>query len=278
MTSAAHSEVPETVIDAASRASQRLGKDIADVSVQAIADEAGLSRSTLLRRLGGTRVALDDAVRAAGIDPGGQRRVRERAVDAGAQLISEHGLGALTLEAVAAEAHCSVPSLYTTFDGRDGLLLAIYDRYSPILDVTSYVSSADGDLSQTVRTVCRLLAESFQQQPRVLPAVFAEILARPNDPTIQTFLSQFFPRLLDGVGRWIGSEISKGRIRDQPIPLLLQQLIGPIMLHSLSRSVDETLSVLDLPDRDEAYDLLAENFLRAVCEPRPEAPHTPNPS
>jgi hypothetical protein len=31
-----------------------------------------MSRSTLLRRLGDSRAALDEAVRAAGVDPGGQ--------------------------------------------------------------------------------------------------------------------------------------------------------------------------------------------------------------
>ncbi|GAA3559917.1 TetR/AcrR family transcriptional regulator [Amycolatopsis ultiminotia] len=259
-------EVPEDLVDAAMRASRRLGKDIADLSVQAIAEDAGISRSTLLRRLGGTRHALDEAVRAAGIDPGGQRPVRERAVEAGARLIGEHGLAALTVEAVAADAQCSVPSLYAAFSGRDGLLRAVYDRYSPIPDVEDRISSAGDDLQATVRTIYRLIGESFRQQPRVLPAVLAEILARPHDPAIQALLGEYLPRLLEGVGTWLGEEIRRGRIRDLPRPLLLQQLVGPILLHALSRPVDEALSVLGLPDPDVAYEFFAANFLRAVSE------------
>ncbi|HWS92151.1 MAG TPA: hypothetical protein VN306_06530, partial [Mycobacterium sp.] len=56
--------VTDDLVQAALRAARALGKDVADVPVIAIAREAGLSRSTLIRRLGGTRAALDAAVRA----------------------------------------------------------------------------------------------------------------------------------------------------------------------------------------------------------------------
>ncbi|MBB4689742.1 TetR/AcrR family transcriptional regulator [Amycolatopsis jiangsuensis] len=263
-------EVHQDLVDAALNAARRLDKDIADVSVQAIAEDAGISRSTLLRRLGGTRHALDAAVRAAGIDPGGRRPVRDRAVEAGARLVGELGLAAFTVEAVAAEAGCSIPSLYATFTSRDGLLLAVYDRYSPTSDVEAHLNSAGDDLAATLRTFCRLIGENFQRQPRVLPAILAEILARPQDPAIQSLLSRHLPWLLDGAGAWLGREIRRGRIRDLPVPLLLQQLIGPVLLHALSRPVDETLAVLGLPEAGEAYDFFADNFLRAVGIPGPD--------
>jgi AcrR family transcriptional regulator len=78
MTASASSEpgLSADLVAAAVRTAERLGKDVADVPVAAIAAEAGVSRSTLLRRLGGTRAALDQAVRAAGVDPGGQPPVR----------------------------------------------------------------------------------------------------------------------------------------------------------------------------------------------------------
>ncbi|WP_170223574.1 TetR family transcriptional regulator [Nonomuraea turkmeniaca] len=83
---------------------------------------AGISRSTLPRRLGGTRTALNEAVRQAGIDPRRAAPARERAVAAAAELIAERGLGSATLDAVAvAAADCSLSSLHTIFDGREGL-------------------------------------------------------------------------------------------------------------------------------------------------------------
>ena len=47
-------EVPADVVEAALRAAESLGRDVADVPLIAIAREAGMSRSTLIRRLNGS--------------------------------------------------------------------------------------------------------------------------------------------------------------------------------------------------------------------------------
>jgi DNA-directed RNA polymerase specialized sigma24 family protein len=78
-------EASVDLVEAAMRAAAARDCDVADVPVAEIARAAGVSRSTLLRRLGGSRRALDDALRAAGVEPGGRRPVRERAVEAGAR-------------------------------------------------------------------------------------------------------------------------------------------------------------------------------------------------
>ncbi len=93
MTTPTVNEVPTEVVEAALRAAETLGRDVADVPLVAIAREAGMSRSTLVRRLNGSRQLLDDAVRAAGVEPGGRPPVRERAVQAAASLISDRGPG-----------------------------------------------------------------------------------------------------------------------------------------------------------------------------------------
>ena len=114
-------DVTADLVDAALRAAENLRRDVADVPLIAIAREAGMSRSTLVRRLDGSRQPLDDAVPAAGVQPGGRRPARERAIEAAASLISDRGLGAMTLEAVAVQANCSAHSLYAAFGGRDEL-------------------------------------------------------------------------------------------------------------------------------------------------------------
>lgn len=259
--------IPVDVVDAALRAAERLGKDVADVPVLAIAEEAGVSRSTLMRRLGGSRRTLDEAVRAAGTDPGGQRPVRERAVDAGAHLIGEHGLAALTLEAVAASAQCSVHSLYGVFGGRDELLRAVFVTYSPILDVEKVVAGPRTDLGEAVTAIYRLLAEALNRQPRVLPAMLAEALARPSEPALQGLLQHFAPRMLAGLGQWLTDEMAAGRIRTVPLPLLIQQMIGPVLMHFVTRPAAGTVPGIDFPDVEETCAVFAEAFLRAATAP-----------
>lgn len=259
--------IPVDVVEAALRAAARLGKDVADVPVLAIAQEAGVSRSTLLRRIGGSRQALDEAVRAAGVDPGGQRPVRDRAIEAGAQLIGEQGLAVFTLELVAASAQCSVHSLYGTFGGRDELLRAIFETYSPILDVEKVIAGPHADLGETVGRIYRLLAEALSRRPRVMPAMLAEVLARPHEPALQGLLQHFAPRMLAGLGRWLTEEMAAGRIRTLPLPLLIQQMIAPALVHFVTRPATDQVPGIDLPGVDETCTVFAESFLRAVAAP-----------
>ncbi|MFE4451687.1 TetR/AcrR family transcriptional regulator [Streptomyces sp. NPDC056796] len=237
---------------------------VADVPLITVAEEAGMSRSTLMRRLGGTRRTLDEAVRARGVDPGGHKPVRERAVEAAGLLISENGLAAATLERVAIATNCSVHSLYAAFGSRNDLLCAIYERYSPILDVEAVFSGPRGDLPDTVRAIYRALVDALQREPRVLPAMIADALSRPDDPAVRAVYERLFPRLLDGIGRWLTEEIAAGRIRDLPLLPLMQQMTGPVLFHFLLRPALEHLQRAELPTTEETLEVFTQNFLRAV--------------
>lgn len=256
--------VPEDLVQAALRASRDRGVPVADVPVIAIAEEAGVSRSTLMRRLGGARHALDEAVRETGVDPGGKKPVRQRAAEAAGALISEHGLAAVTLERVADHAHCSVHSLYAAFGGRDELLHAVYERYSPVLDVEAVLAGPHEDLAHTVRRIHSLMAEALNREPRVLPAMLADALSRPHDPAAQSIYQHALPRMLGGVGQWLTDEATAGRIRPLPPLLLMQQLAGPLITHFLMRPA-AYLTGTELPTTEEVIDFFTQTFLRAVA-------------
>lgn len=257
--------VSADLVDAALRAAQALGKDVADVPVVAIAAQAGISRSTLLRRLGGSRTALDAALRTAGVDPGGQPPVRVRALDAAAELISESGLAATTLEAVAARAECSVFSLHAAFGGRDGMMRAVFERYSPILDFEDFFNQPHGDLRATVGAFYRVMAQALSREPRVVPALFAETFARPDSPATHSLVGHAGPRMLGVLGRWLDAQIHDGNIRDLPAPLLAQQLLAPMVFHLFTRPAAQKGAMLSLPNIDTVCDVFADAFVRAVA-------------
>ncbi len=239
-------------------------RDVADVPLTAIAAKAGVSRSTLLRRLGGSRAALDEAVRRAGVDPGGRRPVRERAIEATAQLVAERGLGAVTLDAVAERAGCSLPSLHTVFDGRDGLLGAVYERHGPLPDLEALAADPPERLEDTVRELHRAVLTTFRREPRVLPAIFADLFARPDGPAARA-MQAYLPRLFDSLSRLLLPHVEAGRIRPLPLPVLVQLLLGPIVTHLLLRPVLEPTLGAVLPGVDESCELFAEAYLRAVA-------------
>jgi AcrR family transcriptional regulator len=264
--------VADALVEAALRAADELGKDVADVPVIVIARHAGISRSTLLRRLGGSRAALDEAVRARGLDPGGVPPVRTRALDAAAGLIAENGLAAATLEAIAARADCSVQSLYAIFGTRDGLLRTVFDRHSPLLDIEEFLAQDHTDLPATVRRLYALMANSLSREPKVAPAMFAEAFARPTSPATQSLLNYKVPQVLAVLGQWLTTEIEVGRIRDIPLPLLVQQLLAPLVVHMMLRPNAINLPGLDLPDVETACDVFTDAFLRAAGTAAPSPP------
>lgn len=256
--------VAPELIEAAVRAAETLKRDIAEVPVSAIAAEAQMSRSTLLRRLGGSRRVLDAAVRAAGIDPGGRPPVRVRALTAAAELISENGLAATTLDSIAERADCSVFSLHAVFGGRDELLRAVFDQYSPIRDIEDYLAAVPDDLRTTVHGIYRTIAVALSREPRVAPAMLAEVYSRPESATVQSLTRYTAPRMLGTLGAWFEAEVRAGRIKDQPLLVLIQQLLGPMLIHMLMRPAFPDALDFMLPDVDSICEHLTANFLAAV--------------
>ncbi|CAL9395180.1 hypothetical protein SUDANB121_01348 [Nocardiopsis dassonvillei] len=269
MSDTEHEHAPRDLVEAALRAADRTGKDVADVPLVEIAREAGVSRSTLLRRLGGRRGALDAAVRAAGVDPGGRPPVRERAVEAGARLLGEVGLAATTLEAVAAAADCSVHSLYAAFGSRDTLLAEIFERYSPLPALEEHLADPGEDLAAVVLGVHLALARAFTREPRVMPALLADVFARPSGPTRDLLATRFFPRALATVGGWLQREVAAGRVRDLPLPLLVQLLIAPVVIHFVLRPGLTGVPGIDFPDMEETCAVLGDAFLRSAATDPP---------
>ncbi|MEO3892235.1 TetR/AcrR family transcriptional regulator [Nonomuraea sp. B5E05] len=255
-------EIPEFLVHAAIAAAEETGQDVANVSLSAIAAKAGVSRSTLLRRIGGSRRTLDQAVRAAGVDPGGRPPARERAVNAAARLIAERGLAALTMEAVASTAQCSVPSLHESLGGRDALLTAVFERHIPLLDLNAVLDDSP-DLGTTVRTIYRTLVIAFDRQPRVLPSLFADVISRPDGPAGQV-LRRYMPQFLSGIGSWLEDQMETGRIRRMPVPVAAQLLIAPVVVHVMSRPAIAGALGTSLPTVEDACEVFAQAFLRAA--------------
>jgi hypothetical protein len=155
-------------------------------------------------------------------------------------------------------------SLHAAFGGRDGLMRAVFERHSPILDFEEFFAQPHGDLRTTVGAFYRVMAGALSRGPRVVPALFAETFARPDSPATQSLVGHAGPRMLGVRGRWLVEPNNDGHVRDLPAPLLAQQPLAPLLSHLFTRSAAQKTSATSLPDIDTVCDVFADAFVRAV--------------
>jgi len=253
------------IVHAAMAEAEETGTPVAELSLDRIARRAGMSRSTIYRRMR-SREALNDAVRKAGGDPGGRVAVRERAVAAAADVIVSEGVGALTVEGVARRVGCAVTSVYAAFDGREGLLAAVFERHAPLPVVEHLLTDHPDrftDFQAGVRAIYTAVFDTVEDDTAVLEALFAEILAKPNGIGIQFFRDHVLPRIVGNVGGWLHGEINAGRCIDLPLSLLVPILIAPISVHLLARH-RLVAAGQPVPDRQTVIDAMTAAFCNAA--------------
>lgn len=237
---------------------------------RAVARRAGISRATLYRRIGSRR-ALEAAVRATGVDPGARPEVRDRAVAAAADIVRRGGLGALTLKRVAAVARCSVPALHGQLGGREGLLAAVFERYSPLPRVEALLTEPPATFREGVRAIYQAIFDAVAAEPQLMRALLADVLARPSGPLARRLVAAYIPRVLASVGAWRAGQVAAGRCRPLPLPLLMQLPAGPAFFHAVTRDLVTRVPGLALPDHEVTIEALTDAYCRAVVVPEAEA-------
>jgi AcrR family transcriptional regulator len=255
----------DSVVAAAIAEAEETGKPIAELSLDRIAVRAGMSRSTIFRRVG-SRQALEDAVRRAGIDPGRRPGVRDRAIDAAAALIVSDGVGALTVEEVARRVGCAVTSVHTQLGGRDGLLDAVFERHAPLPRVERLLATEPerfADLAGGVRAIYAVIMNLDDADVGVIEALFAEALAKPNGTVMRLLRTRIVPRIAATIGGWLSAQVRAGNCADLPLPVLLPLFAAPVGVHVIARRRLAGAG-LPVPARDSAIDAMTEAFCRAV--------------
>jgi AcrR family transcriptional regulator len=254
------------IVQAAMAEAAVSGTPVAELSLDRIARRAGLSRSTVYRRVR-TRRALEDAVRQAGGDPGSRVGVRDRAIAAATELIVADGVAALTVEAVTRRVGCAATSIYAAFGDREGLLAAVFERHAP-LPVVEELLAVDPDrfdeLESGVRAIYTAVYDTVADDTAVLQALFAEVLAKPNGTAMQFFRDRVLPRIASTVGAWLNRQISAGQCADLPLSLLIPLLIAPISVHMLARH-PLTAAGQPVPDRHTVIEAMTAAFCHAAA-------------
>lgn len=250
--------------------SRALDRPPASLSTDEIASGLGISRSTLYRRIG-SREALLRSLREQGIDTGEQPSATERMLDAAAALIREEGLPSLTLEAVAARAGVALPTVFARFRNRSGLLVAVFERHSPVPRVQRHLAPlSPGDVKAfrvTIRAIYGEMWDLLLSDHALISGLIVEVLRDPQGE-IRAFLErQYLPQVFNRILPWLAEGIRLGLVRPMPPLLLGQAFVAPMIMHVATRPLVTSTGIAPLPDRDEACARFTELYCAAVLLP-----------
>jgi len=202
-----------------------------ELSISAVAAEAGVSRQTVHARFGGAR-GLRAALAAEGLiqlAPEDAMSTRDRLIEAAVRLLSRPGGAFISIEAIAAEAGLTKGAVYHHFTDRAEILRAVARRVSPVDEMKARIapsaelSPRDGLIAiatayyaaMSARAdLIRNLASNSARDPELTSIVMNEIVV------------QGAPLLL----AWFGAQIAAGKLRPVDPTFVIQALFGPVFL------------------------------------------------
>lgn len=256
----------ESLLEQIAKVVEASSVPLAEMSMDDLASRLGMTRMTLYRRAG-TRKAIMAALEGMGIDTQARPDVQERVVVATAALLRERPIAEITLERIAEEAECSLPALYARFGGRQGVLRAVIERYSPLLPVREVVESRIGEdtsLRHDVRLLYGTVINKLEPEAGTMRSLLAELLSDPGSDVAQAFRDWYIPQLTSVLIPVFARHMERGAIRPLPIPIVAQMFIGPMALHIGTRGFVINQMKFELPDADATVDLFTDLFCRAV--------------
>lgn len=198
----------EKLLDVAETLVEREGLE--GLTMDALAEAAGMSRATVYRRVGSrealvARLVERGVVRRTQIEQGD---VTERVLEAMRQVLAREGFSGTTVEGVAREAGVGVATVYRRFGGREGLFEAFTERYSP-RRMARDLLAGDEDLEADLTRLAREVLGFLREHPELVrlrmsgdPEVRRLLGSEPGGPT----------RMLPTLARYFERQMGAGRI------------------------------------------------------------------
>jgi len=239
-----------------------------------LATAAGVSRATLYRLFGSQRELFQE------LGVPAPAAVRRRLLDTTMELVNRRGLADLPMDELAAAAGVSRATLYRLFPGKPALFAELMRDYSPFESIAATLASAgDRPPAEIVPALGRMIASAMDGRVGLLLHLLDEA-ARipPNRGPDQTIpeagqgdanawaAASAMGRSVPAITRYLAEQMETGRLRRMDPALAFQALVGPILLHLLTRPLAGISPAASGPvPLEAAVDELATGWLRAMA-------------
>jgi AcrR family transcriptional regulator len=260
---------------AAAQARQDQGRhSLAALSMDELAAAAGVSRATLYRLFGSQQTLLQEL----GLTP--PPMVRSRILDTAVDLVGRQGLAELSMDELAAAAGVSRATLYRLFPGKVALFAELVRTFSPFEPIAAVLDTkGDQPPAEVIPAVAHAMATAMDgRMGLLLQLLLAYYRANPDSldadrGTSEAAVQGQGMRTLPLLARYLAAQMAAGRLRRMDPVLAVQALVGPIVLHLLSRPAASWPSP-GMP-LETVVDELVRVWLRAMAT---DDPATPDPT
>ena len=236
----ARPETPrDTILEAARHT---LGAEPA-ASVATIASAAGVSRATFYRHFA-SRAELLDAL---DIEP--DPDASERILGAAALLIARDGLTRMSMDDLAEAAGVSRASVYRLFPGKSAVFAALLATRSPFDEIVATLHRLHGrPPDEVLPEVLRTAARVAEPRVAIMRALMLEVsFGTPEALEAARWVIQ---PMFGEVSAYFADQMAAGTVRPMHPVLAAQALMGPLVLHLITRSFAAPLAGLDVETAD----------------------------
>jgi AcrR family transcriptional regulator len=225
-------------------------------SLHDVAGAAGVSRATVYRLFG----SRDGLLHALDLDP--DPDTRHRVLAAAVELLDRDGLARLSMDELAAAAGVSRASLYRLFPGKAALFRELLVAFSPLAAIVETVERLrDRPPEEVMPALARTAALTLASRVGVVRTLVFEATGASEEAA--DAVHYLATRGVGAVVRYVVEQMAAGRLRTMHPLLAVQALVGPVLLHLITRRVAERELDLAVPIEEAAVEL-ADHWVRAM--------------
>jgi AcrR family transcriptional regulator len=206
-------------------------EDLAGLSMDELAAQAGVSRATLYRLFGSQQHLLQQL----GHQP--PPTVRSRILDTALDLVGRHGLAELSMDELAGQAGVSRATLYRLFPGKEALFAELVRTFSPFEPIAAILETmGERPPAEVIPEVAHAMAAAMDGHIGLLLQLLFEFARHPDGGRATSEGAIQGMRTLPLVAGYLDQQMAAGRLRRMDPDVAMQALVGPIVMHLLVRT------------------------------------------
>ena len=207
---------------------------LAELSMDELAAQAGISRATLYRLFGSQQHLLQEL----GLAP--PPKLRGRVLDTALELVGRHGLAELSMDDLAAQAGVSRATLYRLVPGKEALFAELVRSFSPFEPIAAVLETmGERPPAEVMPAVAQAMAAAMDGHIGLLLQLLFELSRSDPDHQADADANQDAAqamRTLPLVAGYLDQQMAAGRLRRMDPVLAMQALAGPIVMHLLMQA------------------------------------------